>query len=218
MSSDGAHRAWKECGLESPEVHPPHARHGVLPRWLEGVIALTALITSISSIAIAVHHGHIMEKLVQANSIPYMQGGFSDILPDGTYVLSLDLLNRGVGPAHEQSLRVKADGRYVSSLHDLIVASLGPEQAAEAGKVLEPMQNRVKTRFIPGGQEQLVFRIRKTPENAQYLDQLKTAQKRWEIEYCFCSVFQDCWQVLGKWQEPVPVGKCVRDESKEFLP
>jgi hypothetical protein len=63
--------------VENPEVHTPHARHGGLPRWLELTIAVTALITSISSIAIAVHHGQIMEKLVQANSVPYMQGGFS---------------------------------------------------------------------------------------------------------------------------------------------
>jgi hypothetical protein len=73
-----------------------------LPRWLELVIAVTALVTSISSIAIAVHHGKIMEKLVQANSVPYMQGGFSNVTPEGHHVLSLDLLNRGVGPAHEQ--------------------------------------------------------------------------------------------------------------------
>ena len=61
--------------MEAPEVHKPHAGHGgALPRWLELLIAITALVTSISSIAIAVHHSHIMEKLVQANSIPgYVQ-------------------------------------------------------------------------------------------------------------------------------------------------
>jgi hypothetical protein len=97
--------------LEHPEVHPPHARHGGLPRWLEMLIAVTALITSICSIVIAVHHGKIMEKLVQANSLPYMQGGFSDVQPGGERIMSLDLLNRGVGPAHEQSLRVKSRPR-----------------------------------------------------------------------------------------------------------
>jgi len=70
--------------MEAPEVHKPHAEHhGALPRWLELVIAITALVTSISSIAIAVHHSHIMEKLVQANSIPYLQGTFTDVTPGG---------------------------------------------------------------------------------------------------------------------------------------
>jgi hypothetical protein len=30
-----------------------------------------------------------MEKLVQANSLPYLQGGFSDATPEGKRVLSL---------------------------------------------------------------------------------------------------------------------------------
>jgi hypothetical protein len=209
---------WKEAALEHPEVHSPHARHGGLPRWLELVIAVTALITSISSIAIAVHHGRIMEKLVQANSLPFMQGGFSTATPEGARVLSLDLLNRGVGPAHQHSLRVKVDGRYVKSLSELIQVSLGSAQAAEAQRVLKPLQNQVRTRFIPGSQQQLVFRIAKTPENAQYWDPLEASQHKWDVEFCYCSVFEECWEVLGKWEEPEPVQACMRNEVREFLP
>ena len=116
--------------MEGPEVHQPHAhkRHG-LPQWLELSIAGAALVTSISSIAIAVHHGQIMERLVQANSVPFVIGGFSDITTEGEWVLSLDLLNRGVGPAKQRSLRVKVDDRYVTSVDELLAASIGPEQA-----------------------------------------------------------------------------------------
>lgn len=204
--------------MEHPEVHPPHARHGGLPRWLELVIAVTALITSISSIVIALQHGRIMEKLVQANSLPYMQGGFSTATPEGARVLSLDLLNRGVGPAHQQSLRVKIGERYVKSLGELIEASLGSAQAAESKGVLEPLQNKVRTRFIPGGQQQLVFRIAKTPGNAQFWDPLEASQDKWDVEFCYCSVFEECWEVLGKWEEPEPVKTCARNEAREFLP
>ena len=204
--------------VEKPEVHAPHARHGGLPRWLELVIALTALVTSISSIAIAVHHGRIMEKLVQSNSLPYLQGGFSDATPAGVRVLSLDFYNRGVGPAHQQSLKVKVDGRYVQSLPALLQATLGPAEAAEAMPVLGSLQNRVRTRFVSGGDEQMVFRIAMTPENERHWNMLQKAQSRWEIEYCYCSVFDECWHVPGKWQEPTPVQACARDEAREFLP
>src|SRR5688572_13072593 len=77
-----------------------------------------------------------MGKLVQANSIPFVIGGFSDITPEGERVLSLDLLNRGVGPAKQRSLRVKVDDRYVTSVDELLTASLGPEQAQAARKPL----------------------------------------------------------------------------------
>jgi hypothetical protein len=204
--------------VETPEVHTSHARHGGLPRWLELVIAVTALITSISSIAIAVHHGKIMERLVQANSIPYMQGGFSEVTPEGDKVISLDLLNRGVGPAHEQSLRVRVGDRYVRSTSELIAAVLGPQQAPAAAAILRPMKDGMATRFIPGGGQQFVFRMARTPENAQYWDALRDSRVKWDVEYCYCSVFQECWQVLKKWEEPAPIKECRRDESREFMP
>jgi hypothetical protein len=205
--------------METPEVHTPHASHGGgLPRWLELLIAVTALITSISSIVIALHHGQTMEKLVEANSIPYLQGGFSDATLDGQEVLSLDLLNRGVGPAHEKSLRIKVGDRYVKRLDELILVSLGPEQAKGAQEALQPLWNKVRTRFIPAGQSQLIFKMARTPENAQSWDALDKAQAKWDIEFCYCSVFDDCWQVLGKWREPERVKQCVRDEAREFTP
>jgi len=170
--------------MEQPEIHNPHVRHhGGLPRWLELLIAITALITSISSIAIAVHNGRIMGRLVEANSIPYMQGGFSDVTLAGESVLSLDLLNRGVGPAHERSLQVKVGDRYVKSLSEFLSASLGPEQALRAKDVLHPVWNRVRTRFIPGGQTQFVFRIAKSPENSQFWELLAKNQGQWDLEF-----------------------------------
>jgi hypothetical protein len=74
----------KEPPVEGPEVHHPHKSHGGgLPRWLELAIAITALTTSVSSIIIALHHGQTMEKLVQANSLPYMAAGVSDVTTEG---------------------------------------------------------------------------------------------------------------------------------------
>jgi hypothetical protein len=182
------------------------------------VIAVTALVTSLSSIAIAVHHSHIMAMLVEANSIPYMQGGFSDVTPDDKQVLSLDLLNRGVGPAHERSLRVKVGDRYVRSVSELISASLGPEDAARARAVFHVMWNRLATRFIPGGQAQFVFRVPRTADNAQFWDRLAQDSPRWDIEVCYCSVFEQCWQLPGVWREPQPIRQCRRDEPHEFIP
>lgn len=163
-----------------------------------------------------------MSMLVQANSLPYLQGGFSDRTLENEKVLSLDLINRGVGPAHEESLRVKVGDKYVRSVRDLFAASLGPEQWAKAGGalggVLDPVSNKIRTRFIPGGQIQYVFRLPRTPENAQFWDLLYKDQARWSAEYCYCSVFQECWIVPSKWVEPQPVKECRRDEPREFLP
>jgi hypothetical protein len=212
--------------METPEVHSPHVprrrqkrRAEGLPPWLELAVAVTALITSISSIVLAIGNGKSMDKLVRANSIPYLQGGFSDITQEGADVLSLDLFNRGVGPAHEKSLRVKVDGRYVRSTTEFIDASLGPGSAAQAEPALSRMmKNRVPTRFVPGGELQTVFRFARTPQNAQFWDRLAAAQSRWNVDFCYCSVFDECWIVPSKWIEPRPVKECRRDEAHEFFP
>jgi hypothetical protein len=211
--------------LENPEVHQPHGHRsgGGLPQWLELTIAGTALVTSVCSIVIAIHHGHTMEKLVQANSIPYLTGGISTATTEGEQVLSLDFLNRGVGPAHERSLRVKVDGQYVRSMEELIAKSLPADQAAEVAKarkdrVLLVLQNNVRTRFVGAGEPQLVFRIARTPENARVWDMLAVANGKWDIEYCYCSVFEECWEVKGVFGEPRPADECTRDEPHEFMP
>lgn len=212
--------------METPEVHQPHrpARRRSrqvegLPRWLELAVAVTALITSISSIVLAIGNGKSMDKLVRANSFPYMQGGFSDASPEGKDVLSLDLYNPGVGPAHEKSLRLTVDGRYVRSMNELYAASLGAEAMAGPRPFAHEMiKNGVKTRFVAGGQSQMVFRIPKTAANAQLWDRLHDTQSRWNVDFCYCSVFDECWKVPNKWTEPQPVKQCVRDEPHEFLP
>jgi hypothetical protein len=76
----------------------------------------------------------------------------------------------------------------------------------------------VKTRFIPGGQSQVIFRLAKTQDNAAIWDLLQKAQTRWSIEYCYCSVFHECWVVHGVFDEPQPIKACMRDEPHEFLP
>jgi hypothetical protein len=124
-----------------------------------------------------------------------------------------------VGPAHETSLKVQVDGRYVHSTKELIDASLGPGTAAKAEPLLRRMmKNRVPTRFVPGGQSQAVFRFAKTPENAQFWDRLTAAQSRWNVAFCYCSVFDECWAVPSKWIEPKPVKECRRDDAHEFFP
>ena len=96
----------------------------------------------------------------------------------------MDLLNRGVGPAKQRSLRVKVDDRYVTSVEELLSASLGAEQAQAALQPLAIAKNRVKMRFLaPDGELQAVFRSVKTPENAQYWEALEAAQPRWNLEY-----------------------------------
>jgi hypothetical protein len=215
--------------METPEVHQPDVRHRRsrrgregLPQWLELAVAVSALITSISSIVLAIGNGRSMDKLVKANSIPYLESGFSTATPEGAEVLSLDLVNRGVGPAHEQSLRVTVDGRPVKSFAELAVASLGPDQGRKTYQGFHQthtlVRNNVPKRFIPGGQSQLVFKVPRTAQNARWWDLLVKQQPRWNVAFCYCSVFDECWLTRSEFADSRPVKQCTRDEAVEFIP
>src|SRR4051812_18716915 len=124
------------------EIEPPHRHHtGALPRWLEGITAISALIVSVASIFIPLHNSDIQAKLVKASSYPYLIGGVSDATLEGKDQISIDLLNNGVGPADERSLKVSIDGRYVTSVPDLIRTVVGPAEADAAIKLLKPFKN-----------------------------------------------------------------------------
>jgi len=209
--------------MDTPEVPESNRRRRNrkrrqegIPRWLEMAVAVTALITSISSIVLAIGNGNAMDKLVKANSVPYLLGGFSDVTPEGSRILSLDLVNNGVGPAHEKSLRVKVHGRYVLSSAEFLKAVLGSTDAQQfEGTVTK---NGVRTRFIRGVATQMVFRIPRTPSNASAWERLKDDESKWDIDYCYCSVFDECWRVSSVWNEPQSVKQCTRDPSHEFMP
>ena len=215
--------------METPEVHSPHVPRRRkrrpaegLPKWLELSVAVTALITSISSIVLAIGNGRSMDKLVRANSIPYLQAGFSTGTIEGKSVLSLDLVNRGVGPAHEKSLRVFVDHRPVRSFDELLMASLGPNEARKTFQAFRGtrtlVRNNVPTRFIAADQLQPVFKIPRTAENAQWWDLLAKQAPRWNVSFCYCSVFDECWLARSEFDEAEPVKQCARDEKIEFTP
>ncbi|HEY2357852.1 MAG TPA: hypothetical protein VGH86_10410 [Phenylobacterium sp.] len=201
--------------LDLPES--PHRRHSSgLPRWLEWVTAISALVVSVCSIFIALRNGEIETKMVKANSFPYLVGVISDATPEGRQQISMDFYNNGVGPADEQSLKISVDGRYVKSVPDLINAALGPEEAKRAMPLLLGLHNTIRTRFVAAKGDQFVFRIARTPQNAAVWDKLDATQSRWRVEYCYCSVFDECWAVHEETHTPVKA--CKRDEPNEFLP
>jgi len=203
----------------SLDIEPRHRHHGGgLPRWLEWVTAISALVVSVASIFIAIHNGEIENKMLKANSFPYLIGGTSDATLEGQERISIDLLNNGVGPADERSLRMRLGDHYVTSVKDLIHTVVGPAEGDKAFSLLKAYKNGAYTRFIAPHDRGFVFRIDKTPENARYWDMLDraTSSPNWQVEYCYCSVFEECWEV--KKEVHTAVKACKRDEPHEFMP
>ncbi|HEX3888031.1 MAG TPA: hypothetical protein VHW05_11085 [Phenylobacterium sp.] len=205
----------------APEVpEPPHAPHhgSSLPRWLEWTTAISALVISVCSIGIAVYNASIESRLLKANSYPYLMAGASDGTPEGQDRIDIELINNGVGPADERSLKIKLGGRYVTDVPGLIRAAVGPAQGDRVVAALKDVYDNQVTRFIASKDHAMIFRIDKTPQNAREWDLFDQAMnaKGLDIEFCYCSVFNECWSVQRTDRERVKA--CHRDPTREFMP
>lgn len=208
--------------MDLPDIpeppRPKRKQHQSNLHWLELTLGVSALIVSFVSIAIALHHGQIMERLVTANSYPYLEGGTSNASFAGERRLSVDLVNRGAGPAHQQSLRIAIGDHPVRSLDELFLHVFGESEAERASEALGPLVNNQETRFVRPGEERYVFLIRRTDANAEHWDRLNETYERegMTVEFCYCSVFGECWQVRGA--DRRETHQCERDPAREFMP
>src|SRR3954454_20472566 len=192
------------------EIEKPHVHHGKTGTpWYDLALPIAALFVSFVSIYIAWHHGEIMkelvqqnEKLVEANSLPYLQIDGSN----GNGHVTLNATNQGVGPAKIVTAEVLVDGRPVQSLHELIQACCatkgnysGISSSTLEGRMVRSVDNVPYVDFL------------KAPDNEQQVlafDRARQA-KRITTRLCYCSVFDDCWVAMSTDPTPDPVDRCV---------
>jgi hypothetical protein len=190
--------------IEKPHVHHKRTGHN----WFDLAIPLAALFVSFVSIFIAWHHGLVMkelvhqnEKLVEANSLPYLQI-YGSNGPNG--FASFSVTNEGVGPARIATAELLVDGRPVQTLPELMRACCGPGDYSTIGtstligRMERPGDVVEFVKFTPG---------QSTPTMAAAFDSARK-DKRIEARLCYCSVFDDCWKVSSFDPTPVALDQC----------
>jgi hypothetical protein len=87
--------ALEETTRVTPEIETGSEIHRTAHRWIDISVALCALVVSITSLGIAVHHGRTMARLVAANSWPILDFTSSRRDPQAEYIISLNVSNKG---------------------------------------------------------------------------------------------------------------------------
>ena len=209
--------------IEKPHVH--HKKTG--QRHLDMVLPIAALFVSFVSILIAWHHGRVMselvhenEKLVQAESLPYLQIEMSNLETDlRTPALRLTVLNQGVGPARIAEVVMTVNGQPVKDFNTLVDHCCAPGllQAATVGTKQfrgirngEVIMSKLRDRMIRPGESVDAFDWPITPANQPVLDRLRSqfATNAVNTSICYCSVFDECWTRTDDDRRPVPVKQC----------
>ena len=196
--------------VSGDDVHA-HARH-TGHRWLDLVIAMSAITISIISLFVAIEHGRTEARLVAASSWPFLvYTSENDGIDMSRRAIVMRLDNNGVGPARVQSVSVLLDGKAVRSREALMAACCGVAkgQPIEAQVALGLYSQNPMVGVLPARSSVTFLGWRQMPQNREVFDRLDRARHRLTFRACYCSVLDECWTTdLKSTSTPTPVSQC----------
>ena len=199
-----------QTSVDEVHAHAHKTGHG----WVDMAIAFSAITISVISLFVAVEHGKTEEKLVAANSWPFLVSRSSENgLVVGSRVLDLRLQNSGVGPARVQSVKMMLDGRPVHDHSELMArcCGLAPMSLEEQVRLGLITQNE-PVGVIPARDGVDVLGWRERPGNEAIWSKLNIARHRLRFAACYCSVLDECWTSdLTATAHPHRVDQCPAD-------
>jgi hypothetical protein len=147
-----------------------------------------------------------MEKLVAANSYPYLDLMRSTSLLDGGDAVEYELVNNGVGPARVEWVELKFKGKAVHDIDELLDACCASIKRDYNG--LNPRGSVANTLIRPGSSLKMFTWSEKSvlsPSMAALHRQMDN------ISYstCYCSVFEECYVRVNDDRKPEPVKQCT---------
>lgn len=181
----------------TPEREVTHHPHHTGYRWLDLTLALSAMFVSVVSLIVAVRHGQAMDRLVAANSWPFLTYASDNEGPDGRQRITLRIENAGIGPARIQTFELWWQGQPVASADELLARCCMLQRHAPLAladlKALDLYVGIVAPAVLRAGDAQNILSLERTDANADVWDRLDKARLNLTMRACYCSVFDECW-------------------------
>ena len=192
----------------APETEHHHHHH-TGRKWLDVTLGVSAVFISLMSLFLAIQHGRVMEKMVQATTWPYVMVRFSTSNPDGSPHVRLLVANKGVGPAKVESLEVFYRDTAQPGGEALLQAILKPTDKHH----LPFLQSDVVNSVMAANDDVAIVDLQAANFTPQENETLRAAMPELSFRVCYCSVFDEC-SVLDTRKElrPDPVNACTFPE------
>jgi hypothetical protein len=138
-----------------------------------------------------------MDRLVAANSWPFLMYGTDNRDPQGKQRITLKVVNAGVGPARIQTFEVWWRDQPVASADELLqrccVANQQLSNDPNLARALHLVIGLIAPGVLRGGDSEEFITLERTDTNADVWEHLNTARLEIKMRACFCSVFDECW-------------------------
>jgi hypothetical protein len=175
-------------------------------RLFDFVMGASVVLISVVSLFVAISANRTQERMLAASIWPSLLFNSSNAASDGRAHLSVDLLNRGTGPARLRWVELSWDDVALSDWRDLMRRCCAPE-----GTALEDVHaftSGVQNRII--GADEWVPMLQLAPDGAPEAVWQALDRERFKLRLrtCYCSVLDDCWLFDSAEADPRPVSSC----------
>ena len=173
------------------------------------LITIPTLVISIALAYATFVQADATRKIQRSETWPYVWYGTSDVSDEGAEEISFQIGNDGVGPARLKQLEFLYDGRPMQSPRKFLQTCCGDSK----GNPTPFMSSNFETVLRPG--ESFGFiRLVKNPGNAAVWDRLEVERWKVSVRACYCSIFDDCWLMDSRKQDPEPIKACPADWTR----
>lgn len=195
-------------------------------RLVEIIVAVSVVVISVASLFVAVFQGIVMQRTQEAQVVPVIQYGTGNFDSErDAWRMTLKLTNTGLGPAEIRRFSLSWNGQVITDTsafmatccapasvpeEDRLGYMIGVFQAGEMRLFFESVDGRF---FAPQESVEFVSFEQPDPETQprghavwMALDQVRHDI---EVDVCYCSVFDQCWESRFPQQTRTPVHACT---------
>jgi hypothetical protein len=179
-------------------------------RLYEVVMGGCVVLISVISLFVALSANRTQERMLAASVWPSLISGTSNITLEGDPQISIDLLNRGTGPARVRWAQLLHDGTPVRDIDELLARCCAGDGGAAARDQLQFLSSGIQRRVVGADEWIALLRVPQPQPVHPLWNALDRERHRMELRVCYCSVLDDCWVLDSTEDEPEPVRQCPR--------
>lgn len=165
------------------------------------ILSLVGVFIGVVALYAALTESEAVRKQTSAAVWPYVQLSVNDYATDESGLFEVILSNAGVGPADIRTMRVTFGGHPRTSWRDVVLST-------NNGAPVEFRQTVASNRVLRPGEQVSIFGT----NDLGVVTALRSAvaNRSSAIEYCYCSIFDECWVADSRQPNvrPEPAAQC----------
>lgn len=166
----------------------------------EMIVALAALIVSVFAVVVGAYSAFTDRTYARASVWPNLQVSTKTSSEAETAVFALNIHSTGIGPAIIKHAEARYKGNLVTDFSELL-APMNDQFARR-----DWSKSSLNGLVLPPNKGQNAFRL--SAPDVDLVEQFRLDMKHLELTLCYCSVYEECWQV----------SKSTRAKKVEYCP